>query len=246
MSRFLSLGAGVQSSALALMAERGLVGKFDAAVFADTGAESVETYEWLERLEGLLSFPVVRVEAKEGPLLNWIFKDGFSQIPAFRVNRDGYIGIGKRQCTNHAKLKPIRDYLRAERNGSEVVVAKGISVDEVSRAKDSSVQWMRFEYPLLDARRSRCDCRAFLDAEGCSGVVKSGCWCCPFRSDSQWAASREKASEWSQIVDLDRELNKRGEFLHSSCQPIDEVRFRVDGPLQLNLFENECEGVCGV
>ena len=45
--RILSLGAGVQSSTLALMIEKGEIPMVDAAIFADTQAESKETYEFL-------------------------------------------------------------------------------------------------------------------------------------------------------------------------------------------------------
>lgn len=42
MIRILSLGAGVQSSTLALMIAAGGVAPIDAAIFADTGAASVD------------------------------------------------------------------------------------------------------------------------------------------------------------------------------------------------------------
>lgn len=56
----LSLGAGVQSSTMALMASHGLITPMPvAAVFADTGDEPVAVYEWLEWLTPRLPFPVV-------------------------------------------------------------------------------------------------------------------------------------------------------------------------------------------
>lgn len=69
----LSLGAGVQSSTLALMAERGEVrGEHGealpapiTAIFADTGDESNATYAWLNWLECQLSFPVIRASQGE-------------------------------------------------------------------------------------------------------------------------------------------------------------------------------------
>ena len=59
--RCLNLGAGVQSTALALMAERGEYGlpKPDVAIFADTGWEPSDVYEHLEWLKKELSFEVV-------------------------------------------------------------------------------------------------------------------------------------------------------------------------------------------
>ena len=53
--RILSLGAGVQSSTLALMIEGGGIPMVDAAIFADTLAESKETMEFLNWIKTKLS-----------------------------------------------------------------------------------------------------------------------------------------------------------------------------------------------
>jgi len=58
--RVLSLGAGVQSTTIALMAARGEIPAPDCAIFADTGDEPRAVYEhlaWL-RSPGVLPFPV--------------------------------------------------------------------------------------------------------------------------------------------------------------------------------------------
>lgn len=46
--KILSLGAGVQSSTLALMCEAGEIEKPDYAIFADTGWEPRHVYQWLD------------------------------------------------------------------------------------------------------------------------------------------------------------------------------------------------------
>jgi len=56
--RVLSLGAGVQSSALALMIEHGEIPMVDCAIFADTGAEPEKVYEWLDYITSKVSYPV--------------------------------------------------------------------------------------------------------------------------------------------------------------------------------------------
>ena len=49
----ISLGAGVQSSTMALMAAHGEITPMpDYAIFADTQAEPDHIYEWLDWLEG--------------------------------------------------------------------------------------------------------------------------------------------------------------------------------------------------
>lgn len=69
----LSLGAGVQSTALALMAEEGLIEPVVAAVFSDTGDEPQELYEHIERLRGMVSYPIHIV--RQGPSLIQDFMD---------------------------------------------------------------------------------------------------------------------------------------------------------------------------
>lgn len=59
--RVLSLGAGVQSSTLALMMTRGEVEPAACAIFSDTQWEPRAVYTWLDWLERQLSFPVHRV-----------------------------------------------------------------------------------------------------------------------------------------------------------------------------------------
>ena len=62
MKHIISLGAGVQSSTMALMAAKGEITPMpDCAIFADTGWEPVRVYEWLDWLETQLPFPLYRV-----------------------------------------------------------------------------------------------------------------------------------------------------------------------------------------
>lgn len=66
MKRFLSLGAGVQSSTLALMIAHGELPPVDAAVFSDTQWEPKHVYTWLDWLENEINrlpykFPIYRV-----------------------------------------------------------------------------------------------------------------------------------------------------------------------------------------
>lgn len=112
----LSLGAGVQSSTLALMAAAGEIGPMpDGAIFADTQAEPASVYRWLEWLTAQIPYPVYIVT--EGSLTKAALtmkktKDGRlyskSDIPMFAKNADGSQGkIRMRACTRDFKLAPI-------------------------------------------------------------------------------------------------------------------------------------------
>jgi len=74
----LSLGGGVQSTALALMAEAGMIEKPVAAIFADTGDEPAALYAHLEWIRSKVSFPIYIV--KEGNGLGVDFLDALAGI----------------------------------------------------------------------------------------------------------------------------------------------------------------------
>lgn len=252
----ISLGAGVQSSTMALMAAAGEITPMPAfAVFADTGDEPPEVYEWLTKLKTLLPFRVkiAHRDSLQGKLSDNLFQWEHSQIPAYFKNDDGSIGIGKRQCTKHWKIVPVHRKIREATNTQRqrlpegfVALWQGISVDEVSRAKDSREPWIVHRFPLLESRTSRNGCVQWLKARGLE-APKSACEYCPYRNAAQWRASKQRPASWALITRIDAALNARGEFLHPSCKPINEVDFSTEEDRgQLNMFNNECEGMCGV
>lgn len=256
----LSLGAGVQSSAMALMAAAGEITPMpEFAVFADTGDEPQEVYWWLEKLTLMLPFRVkiahrvVPFIGPTGKLSDHIIEYDHSQIPAFQVGENGKIGIGKRQCTKHWKIVPVHRKIREVTNTQRqhlppgfVTLWQGISVDEVDRAKTSREPWITNRFPLLENRMRRSECEAYLNKRGLS-VPKSACVFCPYRGRSQWRKSKSNKADWEKILRVDAELNARGEFLHPSCIPIGQIDFEKETREHPEFgFRNECEGMCGV
>ena len=108
-----SLGGGVQSSVMALMAGGGAFGRVpDCAIFADTGWEPPTIYEHLEWLADKLRFPVhvvdngrsLREDARA--LVNHSGNESFIDIPVYLKGTDGSgDGMGRRQCTEHYKVR---------------------------------------------------------------------------------------------------------------------------------------------
>ncbi|MEB3209641.1 MAG: hypothetical protein VKK63_12110, partial [Synechococcus sp.] len=122
MMHILSLGAGVQSSTLALMAACGEVTDYprlDAAIFADTQDEPAGVYKWLDWLEAEIArlphpFPVHRVTAGRLSEQTLRIRDNGerrwskSNIPHFTKLPNGDTGImPSRQCTHDFKIRPI-------------------------------------------------------------------------------------------------------------------------------------------
>jgi hypothetical protein len=267
----LSLGAGVQSSTLALMAAAGEIERPDCAIFADTGAEPKAVYEWLAKLETLLPFPVHRVMWKDGLLANIIksVKGGrFAGAPFYTENEDfnktDDEGQLRRQCTREFKVqaitRKIRELLGAVKgqrlagHGTLVRQYIGISLDEVVRMKPSRDKWIEHEWPLVDKRMTRWDCMRWLDAHGYPVPPKSACTFCPYHSNTEWRWLRDNdPAGWQQAVEVDTLIRggvrgtKHALYLHKDMQPLAECDLSTDEDRgQRTMFGNECEGMCGV
>jgi len=266
--RALSLGAGLQSTTLALMAAHGELGVIpDCAIFADTQWEPAAVYEHLQWLESdnVLPFPIHRVTA--GSLRESIVnkatgaKGRFAAVPFF--TSDG--GMGRRQCTREFKLEPITRMLRELLGvphgrrvpaGVRVEVWIGISTDEIFRVKPARHRWQTNRWPLVEKRMSRWDCRRWLERHGYPVPPKSSCIGCPYHSDALWRDMRDTAPhEWADAVEVDRLIRAGGtlrgmrqqQFMHPSRVPLDRVDLSTPADRgQIDLFQNECEGLCGV
>lgn len=245
-----------------------------AAIFADTKAEPPSVYRWLDWLEKQLPFPVHRVTA--GSLTERITtvhtnrKTGrpyyANMIPAFVLNPDGTKGITGRSCTYNFKIQPILKAARKlggiKRGQKTIGVVQwiGISLDEVSRMKDSREAWAENRWPLIEMRMNRHDCLRWMERNGYPKPPRSACSYCPFHSDAEWRRLRaDEPEEFAKAVDVERLLQaahaavttegkmQGTAFLHSSLLPLDQVDFSTEEEHgQLNMFENECAGMCGV
>lgn len=249
MIRVLSLGAGVQSSTLALMMARGEVKPADHAIFADTQWEPRAVYDWLAWLETQLPFPVHRVT--QGNLREAVMRQvnatgGRSASVPWHMPG----AMGRRQCTREYKVDPLRRKMRElVGRGGHVEVCIGISVDEAHRMKPARNKWQHHTWPLIDLRMTRADCLVWMERHGYPRPPKSSCLGCPFHSDQQWEEIKSVPDEWADVVAVDRAIRvvpkmRNQQFMHRSCKPIDQVEFTNEA--QVDLFGNECEGMCGV
>jgi hypothetical protein len=113
--RLLSLGAGVQSTTLLLLAAEGRLPGLDGAIFADTGSEPAGVYEHLDRLEEQVakpaSIPIYRVSY--GNLGDDLLDPNrLAMIPAYTLSPDGDKGMLGRKCTQTYKLRPLLEQVR--------------------------------------------------------------------------------------------------------------------------------------
>lgn len=262
----LSLGAGVQSTALLVMSARGLHGcpRADIAVFADTGDEPAWVYDYLARLEAWSPIPIRRVSAghlSADLLARKEHGSRWASIPLYTASPTGdREGMLRRQCTREYKIAPIEQFMRAHLGYAPrvkvrhaVTALMGISIDEALRMKPSRTSWIQNRYPLVEAGLTRRNCLAIIAAEGLPEPRKSSCVFCPYHSDGFWQDLKDNyPGEFAKAVAFDvavRDMTmgggKQPGYLHRSCQPLAGVDFDPQRD-QVDLFVNECEGMCGV
>lgn len=269
--RILSLGAGVQSTCLALMAEAGEydLPKPDLAIFADTGWEPQAVYDHLDWLKTQLSFPVEVVRSgniKEN-ILAGRNADGSKHlgIPAFLINPDGTKGTLHRQCTTHYKLKPIHRHIKERFNipvrsrvpkEIQIEMWLGISADETLRKKPSQEEWIDKRFPLIERNMTRAQLYDWFGRRYPGrDLPSSSCIGCPYHNDSLWRQLKENDPRaFQEAVFVDQALRdipsvrnvvKGQAFLHRSRIPLSEVDFDSAQDYE-DLIAEECEGLCRI
>jgi len=257
--RILSLGAGVQSSTLALMIEKGKIPMVDAAIFADTQAESKETYQFFGWLRSQLSYPVYIIS--KGNLTEHLLNTDFPIAPFYSFNTvTGKKGLMMRQCTNDYKIQPIIQQVRKLlglkkrekiKKHIKVDMLMGISKDEVFRMKSNRLPYITNVYPLIDLNMRRQDCINWFKKYYDKTPPRSACIYCPYKNDKEWIHLKtHNPEEWQQVIEFDKKIRNNSRkkeeevYVHKSCKPIIEVDLNKEDN-QLDLFDGLCEGYCG-
>ena len=234
VKRVLSLGGGVQSVALYLLAATGderLGESPDVAIFADTGWEPNLVYETIavlkERFHEILPIEVVKQSEESNLYLDTLYgcqphPDGKAclKIPVWLEGKDGK-GQWGRDCTGDYKIAPILKQLRATigmpprtkvPNGTRAEMWLGISTDEVSRIRPNREWWVTNRYPLISEMKwSRTDCAAYLaEHHPDIPVGRSACIGCPYHGDAEWARLvRTEPEAVEKAIALDEKLRRK-------------------------------------
>lgn len=224
---YMSFGAGVQSTAIAMLAINrdarllkvtgGLVPEL--YIFADTGDEPKALYPHLADMKARIEASGAKfliVSAKEAPLSEYVKARTIAglrteQLPMF-VATDGWSYAPlRRGCTPHFKIEPIRrasnDYFTDK---SDVEMWLGLSHDEPQRLKSGPVvgqEWATYRCPLYEMRWTRTDCLGYLAALGIH-AQRSACVYCPFHSVAEWRNIKAVPEDWEKAVALDEVIEK--------------------------------------
>lgn len=239
----ISLGGGIQSSTMLLLAIHGLITpKPMCAIFSDPQWERPATYEhikWLSEIGAENGIPVYTITWGNirDDMLNQEFGDSFG-IPFYvkSPTKNRYVQL-KRQCTADYKIRPIAEMVKKlvpvshKRPACQWI---GISIDESQRMKPSRVKYMHHRYPLIEMRWGRDTCVEWLKEQGYPIPVRSSCIGCPFHSNDGWAELNE--DELADAIDFDNKIRNRRTF---SKVPTEKriQRIKDSYPQAENLFE---------
>lgn len=230
----LSLGAGVQSTTVYLMAHYGMF-HLDHAVFADTQDEPKTVYKHLQRLRDLNSIPI-HITKKGEPLSENLlthkskYLEQIISIPAYTLSNDKrqHKGILRRQCTSEFKVKPFQEYVKRKLlhmqkyahfpKDINVHLYFGISADEFRRTHGIKKRYKNYKritchFPLIDRWMTREDCRKWLKSKWKYQVHRSACVFCSFRSLYGWQEIKlfDKPG-WKKAVQVDKALRGKSKL----------------------------------
>ena len=259
--KVISLGMGVQSTAVYLMSSIGYkLPKADYAIFAEPQAEHYKTYDMLKCL--------LKWKEENDGIEIIVNRDNNIYTDQLKTNPNKHVrvpqipahtkptGIARRQCTYEYKIAPVIKTtrklhgLKPRQRMKPTEMWLGISTDEIERMKDSVLYNIDYFYPLIYHRLSRTDCVNFFKENNFPVPVKSSCVFCPYHSNSFWAElQKENGDAWKKSVEVDKAIRRkygmdRDMYLHNSHKPLEEIDFEDK---QLPLFEGfDCEGHCGL
>lgn len=227
--RILNLGAGVQSTAVYLLALDGEIETFDCAIFADTQEEPQAVYDhlaWLKSLGG----PEIRVVSR-GRLGDDLVSGTnstnhrFASIPVFMQEPDaaGTSGLARRQCSAEYKIVPIEREIRRGvlglkprariPKGTKIQQVFGISLDEQRRAvaiqkRTRKNAWAEEpSFPLIDRNWTRGRCIAYLKGRVPHETPRSACSFCPFHNDEEWQHIKTTdPAAWKRALEIDEAI----------------------------------------
>lgn len=177
----MSVSGGKDSAALAIYVQQTRNIPDIEYVFMDTEQELVETYDFLDRLEGVLGQSITRLKPERS----------FEEL--LKLNNNYLPSANARWCTVSLKIKPFEVYV-----GSDIVYSYiGIRADENRKGFISSNNNIKPIYPFIEDGITKQDVHRILEESGLGlpeyyrWRSRSGCYFCFFQRMIEWVGLYE-------------------------------------------------------
>lgn len=155
------------------------------AVFVNHGGDWPETYQYLETFINS-GRPVTVLK----PDVRTIEKEHFDSIVDYCEYRKVTPSRSSRWCTDRFKIRPVYNYIE-----KPCWMHLGIDTGESRRAVLNSREGVENRFLLLEHGLDREACIRLIEQSGLSVPRKSGCYICPFQTDSGFRELRRQHPE---------------------------------------------------
>lgn len=188
--------------------------------FTDTGKELPEVHEFLDRLEGYLGRPILRLNPDRD--FDFWLREYKSFLPSPRT----------RWCTRQLKLRPLEQWLRPSLDaGVKVHSYVAIRADEDRAGYQATHANMVVHFPLREAGIDKAGVIELLDSSGVgepayySWRSRSGCTFCFFQQKIEWVRlMREHPDAFAEAKAYEKNAVEHGSpFTWSDAESLDEL-----------------------
>lgn len=271
--KILSFGAGMQSTALALMSCENAVTKYktpypivpiyDAVIFCDLGFEPPWVKKQLEFTRRSCESAGIFFKILDTPLYEDFMKNFGERrtisIPWWTLNNDGHKSKMPRNCTIDYKVNEITKYVRWELLGykkhqrlkPEDIKAHemhmGFSLEESRRCHDNPHRLFVNRFPLVDMGMTRADSYKYILEHWGLDTKASACAFCPFHKNFFFKHLKEfYPEEYQKLVGMDNLLrDKNPKPPMDSDLFISRSRKRLEELTDSDCDDAECFEYCG-
>ena len=233
--KILSCGAGMQSTALALMSCENAksdkpiypeVPVYDDVVFCDLGFEPPWVMKQVDFISKACEWAGIHFKVIESPLYQ-DFMENFGErrtisIPWWTIKDDGHKSKMPRNCTIDYKVEMISKYVRWEllgyKKGQRLrdedkkahEMHMGFSAEEARRCKENPNPMFINKFPLVDMRLTRADNYAYIRDVWGLETKASACTFCPFHKNYFfWHLRENEPEQYAQVVGVDELLRDK-------------------------------------
>lgn len=242
--KILSCGAGMQSTALALMSCEKKMGKkdyplvpvYDAIIYCDLGKEPPWVYRQVEFIRKACEKCGIPFYILDTPLYD-NYKENFgkkrvSSIPFWTIDENGKKAKMLRLCTIDHKIAAIQKFCRLnllgyhphQRTRKEDLGAHemhiGFSAEESRRATESRHPMYVNRFPLIEMGLTRADNYKYIKEVWGLETRASACNICPFHRNYFFKHLRENhPADYQDVVSMDELLEKN--------QPLTKIKSKL-------------------
>jgi len=198
MKKYLSYGAGVNSTALLLLLKDW--NEDFETVFVNHGGDYPETYDYVRYLqdEGFQIREIIPEVAGCKTIIDYCYH--LKRIP----------GIRMRFCTKNFKVDPVHKFMV-----KPCVEYLGFSAEEKHRVNRKKLKGIEKRYPLIEQGVTRVKCIEIIKEHGLKVPPRSGCYFCPFMTKAEARSLFLNHKDlFLKVVKLERECG-RGYYLKS-------------------------------